>query len=90
MAASVGSRGLCPDTHPNLPGADLDPSDTKDMADLNVVGVVVNGPARLSPPGDVVLLGPAALPMAMAGTYGARGGAFKVAVRRGPDDQRGR
>ena len=90
MAASVGSRGLCPDTRPKVPGADLGPSDTKNMADPNVVGVVVKSPAGLAQPGDVVLPGPAALQVAMVATYGARGGAFKVPVRRGPDDQRGR
>ena len=75
---------------PNVPVADLDPSETRDMADLNVMGVVVKSSAELAQPGDVVLLGAAALPTAMAATYGARGGAFEVPVRRGPDDQRGR
>ena len=58
---------------PHVPVADLDPSDTRDMADLNVMGVVVKGPAGLAQPGNVVLPGLAALPMALSATSSARG-----------------
>ena len=56
------------------------------MADLNVMGVVVKGPAGLAEPGNVVLPGVAAVPMALSATSSARGVGF--AARRGPDDQR--
>ena len=62
------------------------------MADLNVMGVVVKSRAGLAQPGNVVLPGLAALPMAMAiaATFSMWDAAFEGAARRGSDDQRGR
>ncbi len=70
---------------PDVPVADLDPSDTGAMRDLlgeDVMDAVVRQAAELAQPGDVVLLAPAAASMDMFANYGARGDAFETAVRR--------
>ncbi len=73
---------------PDVPVADLDPSETggvQDMAGadvMDVMDVVVARAAELAQPGDVVLLAPAAASMDMFANYGARGDAFETAVRR--------
>ena len=70
---------------PDVPVADLDPSDTGAMQDLpgvDVMDAVVARAAELAQPGDVVLLAPAAASMDMFANYGARGDAFETAVHR--------
>ena len=70
---------------PDVPVADLDPSETgtvQDMAGVDVMDAVVRRAAELAQPGDVVLLAPAAASMDMFANYGARGDAFETAVRR--------
>ncbi|WP_411282987.1 UDP-N-acetylmuramoyl-L-alanine--D-glutamate ligase [Lapillicoccus sp.] len=75
---------------PDVPVVDLDPSETGDMAGVDLMDVVVARAAELAQPGDVVLLAPAAASMDMFANYGARGDAFAAAVRRLADDQGGR
>ncbi len=67
---------------PDVPVVDLDPSDTGDMAAVDVMDVVVARAAELASPGDVVLLAPAAASMDMFANYAARGDAFEAAVAR--------
>ncbi len=75
---------------PDVPVVDMDPSETGDMAGVDLMDVVVARAAELAQPGDVVLLAPAAASMDMFANYGARGDAFAAAVRRLADDQGGR
>ena len=75
---------------PDVPVVDRDPSETGDMAGVDLMDVVVARAAELAQPGDVVLLAPAAASMDMFANYGARGDAFAAAVRRLADDQGGR
>ncbi len=75
---------------PDVPVADLDPSDTVGMAGVDVMDVVVTRAAAMARPGDVVLLAPAAASMDMFANYGARGDAFESAVRRWAEGQGGR
>ena len=70
---------------PDVPVADLHPSETEGMQDLagvDVMDAVVARAVELAQPGDVVLLAPAAASMDMFANYGARGDAFETAVRR--------
>jgi len=75
---------------PDVPVVDLGPSETGDMAGVDVMELAVTKAAGLARPGDVVLLAPAAASMDMFANYGARGDAFEVAVRRYAEDRGGR